>query len=253
MANDFSRLDENGLLFLLQLLISDIKAATPDLSSYVQTDDSRLTDDRKPTAHTSATTEFGGATASLFGHIKLSDTIDTVVGASADSVGASQKAVNDVYKAIPALDTAITSAATEDKAASSKAVYDYVSAAMNGIEHVTIDTNISETSMVTNAASSKAVYDFVTNALADITHFSAQIVEALPETGETNIMYLIAKDPTGESGNVYDEYLYINGKFELIGTTAMDLSDYVLASEMRALTNSEISDIYANAKAAVNG
>lgn len=253
MANNYTRIDENGLLYLLQLLSADIKAATPDLTSYVQTDDSRLTDERKPISHASGTTEYGGATASTYGHVKLSDTVDTLVGGSADSVGASQKAVNDVYKAIPALDTAITSAATADKAASSKAVYDYVTDAMDGIEHVTIDTAISDTSTTTNAASSKAVYDFVTNAIADITHFSAQIVETLPETGETNIMYLVAKDPTGEAGNVYDEYLYINGNFEPVGTTAMELSGYVLASEMHALTNTEIADIYANAKAAVNG
>lgn len=253
MAIDFSRLDENGLLFLLQLLAADIKAATPDLTGYVKTNDSRLTDERTPTAHADATTKYGGATASLFGHVKLSDTVDTLVGASADGVGASQKAVNDVYKAIPALDTEITNTATADKAASSKAVYDYVSEAMDGIEHVTIDTAISDNSTATNAASSKAVYDFVTNAIADITHFSAQIVEALPETGKTNIMYLVAKDPTGETGNIYDEYLYINGKFELVGTTAMDLSGYVLASDMHALTNTEIAEIYESAKAAVNG
>ena len=103
------------------------------------------------------------------------------------------------------------------------------------------------------AASSKAVYDYVRNALANITSFSAQIVEELPETGETNIFYLIAKDTAGETGNVYDEYLYINGNFELVGSTAMDLSGYVLASDLHALTNSEISAIYASAKAAVNG
>lgn len=220
-ANDFAAftgLNQDGLLYLLQLLMADIKAAAPDLTNYVQTDDSRLTDERTPTAHTSDTAKYGGATASLFGHVMLSDTVDTVVGASADSVGASQKAVNDVYKAIPALDTAITSEAT-----------------------------------ATAAASSKAVYDYVKNALANITSFSAQIFETLPETGETNILYLVAKASAGETGNVYDEYLYINGKFELVGSTAMDLSGYVLASDLHALTNSEISAIYANAKAAVNG
>lgn len=116
-----------------------------------------------------------------------------------------------------------------------------------------LDTVITSESTAAAAASSKAVYDYVKNALANITAFSAQIVEELPETGETNILYLIAKDPVGETGNVYDEYLYINGKFELVGSTAMDLSGYVLASDMHALTNAEISAIYENAKAAVNG
>lgn len=116
-----------------------------------------------------------------------------------------------------------------------------------------LDTVITSESTAKTAASSKAVYDYVRNALANITTFSAQIVEELPEAGETNILYLIAKDPADETDNVYDEYLYINGKFEIVGSTAMDLSDYVLASDMHALTNSEISAIYENAKAAVNG
>ncbi|MCM1480439.1 MAG: hypothetical protein NC085_12105, partial [Muribaculaceae bacterium] len=116
-----------------------------------------------------------------------------------------------------------------------------------------LDSVITSESTAVSAASSKAVYDYVKSALADISSFSARIVETLPETGSTSIMYLIAKDPTGETGNVYDEYLYIDDKFELVGTTAMDLSDYVLASELHALTNSEISTIYANAKAAVTG
>ena len=105
---------------------------------------------------------------------------------------------------------------------------------------VTIDSTVTADS--TNAASSKAVYDFVTAAIAGITGFHAEIVSALPSTGETNILYLVAKS-TAASGNGYDEYLYINGAWELIGSTGIDLSGYVQASEMHAITNTEITDI----------
>ena len=105
---------------------------------------------------------------------------------------------------------------------------------------VTIDSTV--TSDGTNAVSGKAVYDFVTAAIADITGFHAEIVTELPAVGQTNILYLVAKSAAA-SGDGYDEYLYINGAWERVGSTDIDLSGYVLASEMHAITNTEITAI----------
>ena len=107
---------------------------------------------------------------------------------------------------------------------------------------VTIDTTISADSTNANVPGSKAVYDFVTNAIAGISGFHAEIVAELPATGKTNILYLVAKT-SAASGDGYDEYLYINGAFERVGSTDIDLSGYVQASEMHAITNTEITDI----------
>ena len=107
---------------------------------------------------------------------------------------------------------------------------------------VTIDTTISADSTNANVPGSKAVYDFVTNAIADISGFHAEIVSKLPETGKTNILYLVAKS-SAASGDGYDEYLYINGAWERVGSTDIDLSGYVQASEMHAITNTEITAI----------
>ena len=107
---------------------------------------------------------------------------------------------------------------------------------------VTIDSTITADSTNANAAGSKAVYDFVTKAIADVSGFHAEIVSELPTTGKTNILYLVAKTEAA-SGNGYDEYLYINNAWELIGNTNIDLSGYVQASEMHAITNSEITSI----------
>ena len=93
-----------------------------------------------------------------------------------------------------------------------------------------------------NAVSGKAVYDYVTAAIADISGFHAEIVSELPETGKTNILYLVAKSEAA-SGDGYDEYLYINGAWERVGSTDIDLSGYVQASEMHAITNTEITAI----------
>ena len=103
---------------------------------------------------------------------------------------------------------------------------------------VTIDSTVTAEGI--NAVNGKAVYDFVTAAIAGISGFHAEIVSVLPDVGQTNILYLVAKS-TAASGNGYDEYLYINGAWELIGSTDIDLSGYVQASEMHAITNAEIN------------
>lgn len=103
-----------------------------------------------------------------------------------------------------------------------------------GDDETVIDTTINAESTNAHAAGSKAVYDFVTEAIAGVGTFHAEIVDALPLAGASNILYLVAK-ASSESGNVYDEYLYISGAWELIGSTDIDLSGYAKSSEMQAL------------------
>ena len=93
-----------------------------------------------------------------------------------------------------------------------------------------------------NAVTGKAVYDFVTAAIAGISGFHAEIVSELPASGQSNILYLVAKSEAA-SGDGYDEYLYINGGWERVGSTDIDLSGYVQAADMHAITNTEISGI----------
>lgn len=119
---------------------------------------------------------------------------------------------------------------------------------INAKSSVTISTEITNGSTNDTAAGTKAVYDFVTAALADITHFSAVIVESLPDTGDTNKLYLVAKASGGTSDDGYDEYLYIGGKWEKIGSTNIDLSGYLKKDDIHVLTNSEITEIITSAK-----
>lgn len=90
------------------------------------------------------------------------------------------------------------------------------------------------------------VDDAITEALAGITGIDFTVVQTLPQTGEKGVIYLLSNSGTGT--NVYDEYIWIDGtpsgSFEKIGTTAVDLSGYVQASEMHALTNAEIDTIF---------
>ena len=50
--------------------------------------------------------------------------------------------------------------------------------------------------------------------------FTPQIVESLPTVGDATILYLVLKEGTAPQGNIYDEYLWINGAYEHIGDTA---------------------------------
>lgn len=54
-----------------------------------------------------------------------------------------------------------------------------------------------------------------------------QVVDELPtENISTSTIYLILSDVQSED-NIYDEYIYVNGNWEHIGSTAVDLHDYV--------------------------
>ena len=49
------------------------------------------------------------------------------------------------------------------------------------------------------------------------------VVESLPETGEANAIYLVPNS-SGESGNVHDEYVWVDDAWEKIGSTQVDVS-----------------------------
>lgn len=64
--------------------------------------------------------------------------------------------------------------------------------------------------------------------------FTATIVNSLPSTGEVGVMYLKLNTSASVEGNIYDEYIWVNNKFEKIGSTetTVDLSGYVTQIEM---------------------
>ena len=63
-------------------------------------------------------------------------------------------------------------------------------------------------------------------AIAAIKTFKVVSVDALPASGEEKTIYLVPSAKSAEK-NVKDEYLWIDGKWEQIGSTAVDLKGYV--------------------------
>lgn len=59
-----------------------------------------------------------------------------------------------------------------------------------------------------------------------------KVVEVLPETGETNVIYLVPS-PRPSEKNIKDEFIWVDGAWEQIGSTEIDLSDYAHKGEVR--------------------
>lgn len=71
----------------------------------------------------------------------------------------------------------------------------------------------------------------VDNMLAAISTLDIKVVTSLPTTGiSTTSIYLLKIE--GDTNNNYEEYFYVNGVWELIGTTKVDLSDYYTKTEV---------------------
>lgn len=77
------------------------------------------------------------------------------------------------------------------------------------------------------AASETVVDTKIANAIGSAGHLKREIVDALPavEDADPDIIYMI-KSGLSLSGDKYQEYMLINGAFEMIGDTSVDLNPY---------------------------
>ena len=67
---------------------------------------------------------------------------------------------------------------------------------------------------------------YVDDSISALSLVSFLVVQELPTTGESNIIYLVPKS-TAQTNNYYDEYIYTNNAWEKIGDTEIDLTNYV--------------------------
>lgn len=82
----------------------------------------------------------------------------------------------------------------------------------------------------------------VAEAIAGLTQFDLEVVQELPKTGKKGVIYLVSK---GKGKTGYIEYLWITSqsKFEEIGDTDIDLSNYYTKDETNSEINSAISTL----------
>lgn len=81
----------------------------------------------------------------------------------------------------------------------------------------------------------------VNNLISGVSTMNVSVVSTLPATGTATTIYLVPK-ASSQTQNVYDEYLYVNSKWEKIGDTQIDLSGYALSSDIPTKTSELTND-----------
>ncbi|MBQ1712185.1 MAG: hypothetical protein II024_03035, partial [Firmicutes bacterium] len=86
--------------------------------------------------------------------------------------------------------------------------------------------------MLSNVYTKAETDSAIAEAIGEITGISFEVVQTLPPTGTTGVIYLISNGGTGQ--NVYDEYVWLaaSSKYEKIGTTDVDLSGYAKTEDL---------------------
>lgn len=102
--------------------------------------------------------------------------------------------------------------------------------------HTTINNQI-KSSIVDNLESLAADKSLSANQgrilkemIANLANLQIEIVDQLPSIGETNIIYLVKK--SSSAPDIHDEYVFVDGKWEKIGNTEIDLSNYYTRDEV---------------------
>lgn len=91
-----------------------------------------------------------------------------------------------------------------------------------------------------------SVSTFVTEEIGKQIHMNVEVVTALPDTGVEGKIYLIAHTGTGTAagtGGNYDEYIWTGAVFELIGTTAVDLTGYATETFVTTEIGKKVTDL----------
>ena len=78
--------------------------------------------------------------------------------------------------------------------------------------------------------------------IGNIKSIEFSVVEELPASGEKATIYLVS-NAKGDNDS-YDEFIWLNDKFEKIGTTSVDLSGYLKATDITGIKNEEIDALF---------
>ena len=91
-------------------------------------------------------------------------------------------------------------------------------------------------------------------AISAIPKFAIKVVNALPSDDISTTTVYLLKTSTTESGNLYTEYIYVDGAWEALGTQTLDLTsyatkDYVADAIANFVTSEQVATIINNALA----
>lgn len=106
---------------------------------------------------------------------------------------------------------------------------------------------------ITDAYTKGETDSAIATAVANAGHLKRTIVEALPDVGDADehTIYMVG-DGEGEGNQKYEEFMLVNGAFEKIGDSAVDLTDYALKTEVEAAKQEAISTAAGDATTKAN-
>lgn len=82
--------------------------------------------------------------------------------------------------------------------------------------------------------------DEIKKLINDSKKLKKEVVTSLPSSGVDDVVYLLKNK--SDSNNVCTEYLWINGNWEIIGDTKVDLTDYAKKSDIKTKLSEMTSD-----------
>lgn len=129
-----------------------------------------------------------------------------------------QELLNEISNVNSTLSTEISTVNTN---LSSKISQIETTAIPNAIKAAIVDNLDTEDS---NKALSATQGKVLKTMISNLANLRIEVLNELPLTGETNVIYLVKK--AGTNPDVHDEYVYVEGNWEKIGNTEVDLSNY---------------------------
>lgn len=195
-----------------------------------------------------ATTSSGDLSADV---VKLQGQVGSIISGDQVVGKATSDAAGNVITETYATKAVATGAADGLMASADKTKLDGIAAGaqVNVIEGVAIQKTANGGYTDLQIVAKKAQLDLSNYAtkqdIAAIPKFAIQVVEELPtqDISETTI-YLVPQEEGEASGqDIYDEYIRVEDKWELIGNTDIDLSSYATTEAMNSAIQAAVADM----------
>lgn len=110
------------------------------------------------------------------------------------------------------------------------------------------DTQVSESisTALQEYSTTEQMNSAISSAIANAAHLKRVIIDdghSLPEVGaaDVNTIYMMKKT-NAQSQNTFTEYMVVNNAWEIIGDTAVDLTDYAKTTEVQSMINNALND-----------
>lgn len=91
-----------------------------------------------------------------------------------------------------------------------------------------IPTKLSQLNNDKNFKTEKEIQELINNS----TKLKKEVITSLPSTGKDDVIYLLKNK--NDTNNYYTEYMWISGRWEIIGDTKVDLSEYLKTANLKS-------------------